>query len=202
MNHNTLPLSEKILRLSRTLAAGDIPFAFGGAIARNYYAEPRLTLDMDVGIFLPPVAHRRVLPTLATLFPIPDTAHAAASIERDGQIRLDWDYTPVDLFFSYDPFHEMTAARTRRVPFAESEIPILSAEDVMVHKILFNRPKDWRDIADILSTQRGQLDLGYMRQWLTSILPSNELTGAPETRVALFDDLVDAVQRQGHPERE
>lgn len=34
---------EKIVRIATVLREHGIPFAFGGAIARNYYAEPRLT---------------------------------------------------------------------------------------------------------------------------------------------------------------
>ena len=41
----------------------------------------------------------------------------ADALERDGQVRLWWDRNPVDLFFSYDPFHDAArdAARTRPV---------------------------------------------------------------------------------------
>ena len=35
------------------------------------------------------------------------------------QIRLWWDRNPVDLFFSYDPFHDAAATRPH-VPFADN----------------------------------------------------------------------------------
>lgn len=37
--------SEKVLQLNEALRASGIPYAFGGAIALNYYREPRSTLD-------------------------------------------------------------------------------------------------------------------------------------------------------------
>ena len=128
-------------------------------------------------------------------------------IARDGQVRLQWDATPLDLFFSYDPFHDSTASRTRRVPFANAEIPILSAEDVIVHKLLFNRPKDWRDIADILYSERGTIDLPYIRQWLSYFFPPDETKredeeGRLDTRITLFRDLADSIQPYGGRERE
>jgi hypothetical protein len=69
------------------------------------------TIDIDVGIFLRPDQHARVLSALATVFTIDNADEIARRIERDGQVRLYWDTTPVDLFFSYDPFHEASAMR-------------------------------------------------------------------------------------------
>jgi len=200
MTNEATPLSGKILRVSEALTAAAIPFVFGGAIARNYYAEPRLTMDLDIGIFLPPDAHAQVLTALATLFPIPDTPAVAQSIQRDAQVRLAWDDSPLDLFFSYDPFHAVSAKRTRRVAFAGTEIPILSVEDVILHKLLFNRPKDWRDIADMLYAQRDTLDRGYIQEWLGYFFPPDELQ-EPETRVRLFGELLHAMERYGGTER-
>lgn len=202
MTSETTPLADKILRVTTTLTEGAIPFAFGGAIARNYYAEPRLTLDLDIGIFLSPEAYPQVLAVFSTLFPLTDAAAVAQIIQRDAQVRLSWDYTPVDLFFSYDPFHAVSALRIRRVPFADVEIPILAVEDVILHKLLFNRPKDWRDIADMLYAQRDAVDRGYIQEWLAYFLPADEATQEPDTRVRLFGELMEAMQRYGGTERE
>ncbi len=62
--------AEKIIQLNAALAHHAIPFAFGGAIARNYYADIRTTTDIDAGIFLPPGQNEPVLSALITLFPI------------------------------------------------------------------------------------------------------------------------------------
>lgn len=50
--------AEKIIQLNAALAHHAIPFAFGGAIARNYYADIRTATDIDAGIFLPPRPER------------------------------------------------------------------------------------------------------------------------------------------------
>ncbi|MBI2761440.1 MAG: hypothetical protein HYX51_08455 [Chloroflexi bacterium] len=97
MTREAVTAADKILRVATALTDHAIPFAFGGAIARNYYAEPRLTTDIDLGIFLPPAAHPRILAALAPLFPIDAYDEVTRIITRDAQVRLRWDATPVDL---------------------------------------------------------------------------------------------------------
>jgi hypothetical protein len=106
MNPAPLLLIDKIARVADALGRAAIPFAFGGAIARNYYTEPRLTRDMDIGIFLPPEEHRRVLAALSTLFPIPDEEQVRRDIadllytQRD---RLDIAYIHHWLGYFFPP---------------------------------------------------------------------------------------------------
>lgn len=200
MQPSPIPFAEKLLRVVRTFREQGVPFAFGDAIARNYYAEPRLTLDLDLSIFLPPESHTQVLRALETLFPIADPEEVSQLIRRDAQARVFWDTTALDLFFSYDPFHTVTAARVREAPYAGSTIPIHSPEDVILHKLLFNRAKDWRDIADMLYTQQDALDLASIRNWLHYFFPPDETLaegeeGRQDLRVTRFGDLVGAIRR-------
>jgi len=201
MQSPSIPFADKILQVARTFTQQGIPFAYGGAIARNYYAEPRLTLDLDVSIFLSPDAHVSVLCALQTLFPIPDTEDVINVVNRDGQVRVYWDATALDLFFSYDPFHSATAARVRQAPYAGTTIPIHSPEDVILHKLLFNRAKDWRDIVDMLYTQQDAIDLVYILHWLSYFFPPDETRAEgdeerEDIRVRRFAGLVEAMR---HP---
>ena len=58
------------------------------------------------------------------------TDTARAQLERDGQARLWWLKTPLDLFFSYTELHDACMERRRKVPFGDERIQILSAEDI------------------------------------------------------------------------
>lgn len=144
MNAPTLP--EKVLAVDRALV--DVPHAFGGALALAYYAEPRTTLDIDVNVFVSVDEAGVVLDPLESIGVT--VASARPTIERDGQTRLWWGQTPLDMFFSYDPFHEAAAAVVRTVPFGDAEIPILSPDHLAVCKVVFDRPKDWVDIEAML----------------------------------------------------
>ena len=153
--------SEKLLALRHAFDAGRIPYAFGGAIALFYYRDPRSTTDIDVNVFLPPERQQEVLAVLSALFAL-DTVGLGREIEANGQARALWGTTFVDLFFADTDFHDAMAGRVRREPFLGEEIPVLSAEDLIVCKALFDRPKDWLDIAAVVASQEPALDGAYV----------------------------------------
>ena len=49
------------------------------------------------------------------------------------------------------------------------EVPVLSAEDLLVAKILASRPKDLEDAAGILRARRGSLDLSLVRSLVADL---------------------------------
>lgn len=144
-------LAEKLLAIHASLEAGLIPHAFGGAIALAYcVAEPRGTRDIDVNLFVGIERANEALGALPRNISI--TGQQRKAIERDGQARLFWDDTPIDVFFNTDSFHDEVARDTRIVPFDSGMIPVLGCQALIVFKALFNRTKDWGDIETILES--------------------------------------------------
>lgn len=177
-------LDEKVALLARAFAEADLPHAFGGAIALAYYATPRGTRDVDINVFLPASAFDRVLETLLPLGVEPPTPALRRTLARDEQVRLLWDGTPLDLFFSYNDLHEACMARQRKVPFGRERIAILSPEDLAIFKVLFARDKDWRDLHEMLLAQAHEFDAAYAIGWLERIAPPDD------ERLVRFRDLV------------
>jgi hypothetical protein len=167
-------LDEKIVALQRAFEAAGIPHAFGGAQALAYYAAPRATHDIDLNVFAKADRAPEVLRLLAELGAATDAPGLVERIERDGQARVFWDRTPIDLFFSYDPLHESSMRRRRSVPFGADRIHVLSAEDLMVYKVIFDRAKDWRDLAELVYAANDPLDVDYVREWLGRILAPDD----------------------------
>ncbi len=160
-------LPEKVVAIHAALAEAKVPHAIGGALALAYYAEPRATVDVDVNVFVTTEGWPQVREALSPLGI--DSEVDLAALERDGQVRLWWDRNPVDLFFSYDPFHDAMRGAARRVPFAETTIPILSPEHLTVCKAMFDRPKDWLDIEQIM-VATSPYDLGEAETWLRAMV--------------------------------
>jgi Nucleotidyltransferase of unknown function (DUF6036) len=176
-------LADKVAELARVLGASDVPFAFGGALALAYYAEPRATVDVDVNVFVAPEAVDRVTDVLGVLG-IRASAADRRLVLRDGQVRLHWGVTPVDVFFACDAFHFRAAQRIRPVPFGADTILVLAPEDLLVCKVVFNRRKDWIDIEQVLLLNAGTLDLDDVRHWVGAIV------GADDDRTARFERAV------------
>jgi hypothetical protein len=163
-------LPNKVIAIHRALAEAKVPHAIGGALALAYYAEPRTTIDVDVNVFVPTARWPEVRDALAPLGVDVDVDEEA--LDRDGQVRIWWDRNPVDLFFSYDPFHDEMRRSARKVPFADETILILSPEHLAVCKAMFDRPKDWIDIEQIL-VATDPVDLGEIETWLERMVGSD-----------------------------
>jgi hypothetical protein len=160
-------LPEKVVALHEALDDARIPHALGGALALAYYAEPRATVDVDLNVFVPTERWDEIRNALEPLGVAVEIDEAALS--RDGQVRLWWDRNPVDLFFSYDPFHDEMRRGARRVPFAETTVPILAPEHLAICKAMFDRTKDWLDIEQIL-VATSPLDVDEIETWLVRMV--------------------------------
>ena len=162
----------KIVRIHEALDEAALPHAFGGALALAYCTgEPRGTRDIDLNVF---IGVDR-LDELATALPpqIEVTNADRTAFQRDGQSRLWWDGTPVDVFLSNTPFHDHTEASARRVPFAEvEELPVLACDDLAVYKAFFNRAKDAVDVAEMV--RAGAVDLAHLRRTIEALLGDEE----------------------------
>lgn len=169
-------LADKVVLIESALRAARIPHAFGGAIALAYYATPRATIDIDVNVFVDASRADGVLVALERLGASPPTENEWVRLRRDGQARIRWGRTPIDLFFSYDAFHDACMERRRAYPFGRGEtIHVLSAEDLVVFKAVFDRAKDWRDIAEVVFATGGELDSAWIMHWLERLVgPADE----------------------------
>ncbi len=166
-----MTLAERLVELHRSLSRRHIPHAFGGAIALAYWTlEPRGTRDIDVNVFVPAADCARALRALPEGVARPPGTEEA--IVRDGQIRLWWDDTPLDLFFDYVPVHAEAALHRRTVPFSGTRIPVLGPVELAVFKTMFDRTRDWADIEAMLAA--GTLDLDAVRAALRALLEEDD----------------------------
>ena len=172
-----LLLDTKVMGIAQALEHARVPYAFGGAIALAYYAAPRGTEDIDVNVFLKAEEAGTCLEELERLG---IESPAADRDIHDHQVVLSWEHTPIHVFLSYDPFHESCKARARQVPFADGEIWILSAEDITIFKVIYDRPKDRAEVREVLLCMGERMDVVYTIGWLERIL------GSEDSRVTRF----------------
>ena len=128
-----------------------------------------------MNVFLPVRSAPRVFAALQPLGVAPPRTAERAHLVDQGQVRLLWEHTPLDLFFSYDPLHGSCLDRVRRVPFGDdAQLAILSPEDLAVFKVLFDRRKDRDDLAELLFAQGGDFDAAYALELLGRILEPDD----------------------------
>ncbi|MDG2305066.1 MAG: hypothetical protein P8R42_10490 [Candidatus Binatia bacterium] len=173
-------LTEKIVALHQALRAANLPHAFGGALALAWCTQrARGTIDIDVNIFVDTDQAGAVLSALPAPVRFDDASEKA--LLRDGQVRLWWDNTPVDVFLDTTPFHGAVFHRTRWESFAGTEIPFLSCHDIAVFKTFFDRTRDWADLEEMRDA--GTLDVGRV----TAVLI--EYLGTDDRRIRKLEEL-------------
>ncbi len=164
---------EQLARLSITACeAVGAEYMLTGAMAYNYYAVPRSTKDVDIVVAVPDSSLiGKIIKSLE-----PD-------IVFNPQVQFDtitWGRRhigrppqdsglSVELFELFDdPFVKSQFDRRRRVmtPSIGMEIWIPAAEDIIVQKLRWARPKDLDDARDVLAVQGTDiLDMSYIENW-------------------------------------
>jgi hypothetical protein len=180
-----LNLVAKITSLHEMLQSAGVPHQFGGAIALAWYRNPRATTDIDVNLTLPPEAAEPVLRLLARLG-VSVGPEDRERIAADGQARLDWDGSYLDVFFATLDLHFEMAEYARAVRFGSVDIPILSPEDLIICKAVFDRPKDWLDIEEMVRWGT-KIDATRALGWVGDVL------GPESEQFARLHDLLPAV---------
>lgn len=145
-----------------------VPHQFGGAVALAWYRNPRATTDIDLNVTVSPEDADPVLGALTHLGVTVSPADRAL-IGRDGQARLNWDGSYLDIFFATLNLHLQMAERSRQVSFGPVRIPILSPEHLIVCKVVFDRPKDWLDIEEMIAWGTA-IDAAETLGWIEQIL--------------------------------
>ncbi len=173
-------LPEKVVALHRSLQSAGISHAFGGALALAWCTrQARGTIDIDLNIFVEADEAEIVLKSL------PEGVNWSRSdldeILREGQVRLTWETTPVDLFLNTVKLHTQMSRRIRWEEFIGESVPFIACQDLAVLKVFFNRTKDWADL-------EAMVDAGTVKipEVTAAII---EYLGVDDERVAKLDTL-------------
>jgi hypothetical protein len=165
------PVADLLADLSAGLDSVHTAWFLFGAQAAILYGTARLTADVDVTVLLPPdvsivrlqtalaehglalrfgdeafVARTRVLPL----------AHVASGI-------------PVDVVIAGPGLEEVFLARAVSHDVEGVTVPVASAEDLVIMKVIAARAKDLDDVAAIIVTQFDRFDEQYVRDILRAI---------------------------------
>ncbi len=172
---------ELLVDCLRRLNSTEVTYYLTGSMASNFWGIPRTTHDLDFVVQLPPSAVPRILQAFSGDFYIEEAAVRAAyrppyqfnAIDTRSALKVDfWLPKP-------EPFdREMLRRRVQVALFGEPAW-IASAEDVILHKLLWNQisPSDRQlgDAAGIVAVQTESLDRGYLKQWAQELKVTHEL---------------------------
>jgi hypothetical protein len=166
-----MDLVERIVALHHNLQSAHLPHAFGGALALAWCTQrARGTIDIDINIFISSDAFDVLLRALPP--GITCSKSNRTRLQHDGQVRLWWDKTPLDIFLNTTPLHDTMLSRIHWETLAGHLLPFLSCQDLAVFKAFFNRTKDWADLEEMQSA--GTLDVKYVIATLAEHLGADD----------------------------
>jgi hypothetical protein len=160
------PLIEALRRLKEFLEANCVPYMVIGGIANAVWGQPRYTHDVGLKVALgeASIAEFAALLSEQFRFRYPD---GVAFAQRTYVLMIQvTEETPASLAAAFLPYEIEAIARATPTDVGEIVVPICTAEDLIVHKAISQREKDWMDIEGILIRQGDRLDQEYIRNWL------------------------------------
>ncbi len=155
--------------VSRRLDAAAIPYMLTGSLAMSLYTTPRMTRDIDVVAELETRDVVRVVQLFEPDYYVSREAVSEAVRDRSSFNLIEQSsITKVDVFpRKRDLFRETEFERRRRVTIADFDTWVVTAEDLVLAKLLWMRLSasevQARDVRALLHVS---LDLGYVERWV------------------------------------
>lgn len=187
-------IRETLIEANRILSSTPgVKAALAGAGARNVYAEPRNTGDLDYAVVLDDdERYQDLLRRLrATGFELrteqsdpPERYPSLVVLERAG-IRLD-------LLVAKTEFEHQAVARAIDVVSKDAVLRVVRLEDLLVYKLIASRSKDWNDIAALVEEQnrrKNSIDWQHVREQLRPFGRKAQLDRAMDYDRSLDRDL-------------
>lgn len=192
MGETVLPkdLQGALTGLIEWLAGSNVPHAIIGGVAVSLIAQPRVTQDIDVVIWLPDEAWPELLTSGASFGfnPRIDQPLDFARRARVLLLRHEPSGISADISCGSLPFEREAIDRAITLHVAGLTLKVSTPEDLIIMKAVAGRPRDRVDIESILDTNP-QLDLERVRHWVREF--ANVLE-CPE----MADDLEKQIQYQ------
>ena len=137
-----------------------------GGMANALWGRPRATRDVDFKVLL----GGRTIDEFVTLVGTRFRFRVLKPVEFARQTYVVPIYTgnqiEVDLGLGFLPYEEQAVEQAVVAEYQGVTFPVCTAEDLIIHKAISEREKDWADIEGVLVRQREQLNQAYILDWL------------------------------------
>ena len=152
------------------LDAAQVAYAVIGGCARNAYAEPRATKDVDFVVAGDQASYEAVVASLAAHGFVPaNVVTTAPDAVPDLALYRDANARRIDILFAKTAFERSALARRQtRTPYESVQLPVVSAEDLIVYKLIAGRTQDFADVEKVIAAQsaaENPLDWTYIEKW-------------------------------------
>jgi hypothetical protein len=169
--------AESVLRrILDALAEADVSYMLTGSFASAFHGAPRATHDIDIVIAPSLGSLEKLLKQLPSDRYYSSREAALQAFGSEGLFNvIDFESGwKVDFIIKKRrPFSSCEFERRREESLMGTTVFVASAEDVVISKLewakLAESERQLEDVAGVLRTRKGQLDLDYIERWLTTL---------------------------------
>src|SRR5438132_2950666 len=154
-------MDDALVELSSWLSENGIGHMVIGGFAVTIWGEPRFTRDLDVTVSVPADKLGEIVDRICVRFRSL-SGDPLKFVTETRVLPIMVEATPVDLIFAALPYEEDAIARARLIHLKDGSVPVCSPEDLILHKIVSQRPRDHEDIEGIFFATG-------IRNWITAI---------------------------------
>ncbi|HEY4715963.1 MAG TPA: nucleotidyltransferase [bacterium] len=162
----TLFFIESLKHLKSIFEKRNIDYAILGGLAAGAWGRSRATDDIDLVVFISEKDLEEIVRNLKDngfeirfLGPSKPPDLIQVTKKRRGII------IRIDLMLAHIPYQEETLKRKVWLKIFNIEVPVISPEDLIVHKLIANRPIDIQDVENVFQYNFKNLNLTYLKKW-------------------------------------
>lgn len=159
----------EVLRdVAQRLEGAGIPYMLTGSVAMSYYAEPRMTRDLDLVVELGAGDVHRVIELFSADFYVSDEAVSQA-IAHQGMFNLFHlsKFLKVDLIIRKDSeYRRLEFSRKKRVELGGFTAWVVSAEDLILSKLVWAQAgESAQQLRDVQNLLEAAAERQYLNDW-------------------------------------
>ena len=150
------------------LESAGIAYMLTGSVAMSYYAEPRMTRDIDFVVELEPGDEQRVTNLFDSDYYVSEEAVRSAIADRRMFNLFDTArLVKIDLVVrKEEDFRRHEFSRRRKHPLAGKDVWLVSKEDLILSKLVWAGPSESEmQLADVRRLLFSGADEAYLREW-------------------------------------
>ena len=161
--------ADQLRAVAQALSSLGAEYMVIGGLAVGVWAEPRATKDADLSVRVLAAADE-VRDGLASAGLEVVRGDLERALERGEAVRLRRcgrrdEPIVVDLLFATTPFEIDALRRRRSLPVLGVDLPVASAEDLFVFKVVAGRPRDLADASSLCDLHGATFDRARVRRW-------------------------------------
>jgi hypothetical protein len=152
--------------VSRRLESARISFMLTGSVAMNYYAQPRMTRDIDLVVSLNETQAKTFFHLFETeyYFDRQTVADAISQRRMFNLIHIDAVIKVDCVVLKIDAYRQEEFARRRQINLGNFETWIVSREDLVLSKLVWAKDsKSEMQLRDVRNLLDADCDMDYLR---------------------------------------